>query len=405
MNTRLEQLHPYPFTRLRDLLAGVEVAVERPISLAVGEPQHSAPAFVLSRLTDSLAHIGRYPTTGGGEPLKCSLVNWLRQRYQLPESMLDTSMVLPALGTREALFAIAQVVIDSSGPERPIVMMPSPFYQIYEGAAIMAGAKPMYLSCHEADGFYPDLDSVSEQQWQACQLFYVCTPGNPTGAVLDNAFYTKLLSYADRYDFVVVSDECYSEIYLDELRPPLGLLDICREQGRADLKRCLVFNSLSKRSNLAGMRSGFVVGDAAIMQQFLLFRTYHGSAMPLHHQAASCAAWDDEQHVIENRALYREKFSAVMPILQTVFPDLRYPDAGFCLWVKTPIDDEQFAQGLYREQGVTVLPGRYLARDTQHNGQQDNAGAGRVRMALVASLDDCVEAAQRIVAYTRQLSQ
>jgi len=396
MNPYLNKLHAYPFTKLAALLSNVDVQSNSDaIAMTIGEPQHAPPKSAIDALVAELSGLNKYPSTQGGLPLRESIAAWLCRRYKLPLGSVDpATMVLPVVGSREALFAIAQTVVDSSASvEPPIVIIPSPFYQIYEGAAIMAGAEPLYLPCDNSNDYVPDLDSVTEAQWQRCQLMYICNPSNPTGAVPTREFYQRLLELADRYDFVIASDECYSEIYFDELSPPPGLLEVCHDTGRENFSRCLVFNSLSKRSNLAGMRSGFVAGCQATIKAFMLYRTYHGSAMPNHHQAASIVAWDDESHVQENRVLYREKMRAVVPILQQVM-SLEIPAAGFCLWAKLPIDDEHFAQTLYREQHVKVLPGQYLARTVNDY----NPGAGYSRLALVHSLDVCVEAAERIVA-------
>ena len=396
MNQHLKQLHEYPFTKLATLLADVEVqSTDAAIAMTIGEPQHAPPKPVLDALTAELSGLNKYPSTQGGLALRESIAAWLERRYQLPTGLVSPeTMVLPVVGSREALFAIAQTVVDSSkANEQPLVIIPSPFYQIYEGAAIMAGAEPLYLPCDKGNDYVPDLDAVTEAQWQRCQLIYICNPSNPTGAVPTREFYQRLLALADRYDFIIASDECYSEIYFDELSPPPGLLEVCYATGREDFSRCLVFNSLSKRSNLAGMRSGFVAGCQSAIKAFMLYRTYHGSAMPNHHQAASIVAWNDEAHVQDNRALYREKMQAVVPILQKVM-SVEIPAAGFCLWAKLSIDDERFTQALFSDEHVKVLPGQYLARSV--NGY--NPGAGYIRLALVHPLDVCVEAAERIVA-------
>ncbi|MBT8150750.1 MAG: succinyldiaminopimelate transaminase [Gammaproteobacteria bacterium] len=403
MNPNLARLYDYPFTRLRALLNGSSPAGDNAISLSVGEPQHPPPGFVLEALTGALDGLQRYPATQGSEPLRDAIANWLCRRYQLPGSAVDpASQVLPVQGTREALFAAAQFIVagqsssnnNSIANNNALVAMPSPFYQIYEGAAFMAGAQPLYLPCTSANGFKPDLNAVTEAQWKRCQLFYICNPSNPTGTVYDSSFYAQLLSLADRYDFIVASDECYSEIYLDEDKPTPGLLQVCSALGRDKYERCLVFNSLSKRSNLAGLRSGFVVGDANLITAFLRYRTYHGSAMPLHHQAASIVAWQDEEHVIKNRARYRDKILRSSEVLGDRL-EFELPAGGFCLWANCGGDDEQFALALYREKGVTVLPGSYLARDT--NGE--NPASGYLRLALVQPLEQCLEAAIRICDY------
>ncbi|MGB5325810.1 MAG: succinyldiaminopimelate transaminase [Pseudomonadales bacterium] len=394
MNPRLQQLHDYPFTRLGALLAGVAPpAAGNVLSLSVGEPQHPPPVFVAEALTAALGNLPRYPSTQGGDALRETIAHWLVNRYGLAATGVDpASQLLPVQGTREALFAAAQFIVAPSAGA--LVAMPAPFYQIYEGAALMAGATPLYLPCTRDNGFVPELDAVPTAHWQRCQLVYVCNPANPTGAVLDAAFYTKLLALADRYDFVVASDECYSEIYLDEAAPVPGLLQVCNALGRDDFARCLVFNSLSKRSNLAGLRSGFVAGDAALIAAFLRYRTYHGSAMPLHHQAASIAAWGDESHVVANRARYREKIQASSAVLQGV---LRFeiPAGGFCLWADCGVDDEAFARRLYAQQGVKVLPGSYLAREIDGV----NPASGYLRLALVQPLEQCLAAVRRIAAF------
>jgi N-succinyldiaminopimelate aminotransferase len=298
--------------------------------------------------------------------------------------------ILPVNGTREGLFAIAQCIVDRSA-SNPLVMMPNPFYQIYQGAAILAGAKPLLINCIEANQYLPDLDAITDEQWSQCQLIYICTPGNPTGAVMSDGYLQNLIALAQKHDFVIASDECYSEIYLDENQPPPGLLGAAMAMGLSDFRNCLVFHSLSKRSNLPGLRSGFVAGDAKLLQKFLLYRTYHGCSMPPATQSASIAAWSDEAHVIDNRARYREKFDQVLSILSdTLAP--RKPQGGFYLWPTTPIADTKFAQRLFAEQNITVLPGSYLSRNTP----EGNPGENRFRMALVAPLGECREAALRI---------
>ena len=305
---------------------------------------------------------------------------------------------MPVTGTREALFAFTQAVIDNS-QDSPVVVSPNPFYQIYEGAAILADAQPYYLDCIPEQGFIPDLSTVPESIWQRCQLLQICTPGNPTGAIMSVEQMQQAIALADKYDFIIASDECYSEVYFDEQAPPYGILQACQQMGRSDYHRCVVFHSLSKRSNLPGLRSGFIAGDAAILKSFLSYRTYHGCAMSLPVQDASTAAWNDEQHVIQNRTLYREKFAAVTEILRDVLP-FPEPQASFYLWPETPIDDRDFAQGLFAQQNVTLLPGQYLSRDSATG----NPGKNRVRMALVASTDECVEAALRIAQYVQSLN-
>lgn len=394
MNTNLAKLHSYPFEKLAKLKKGITPNPSlKHIPLSIGEPKHAPPQFVLDTLVDELDQVRVYPSTKGTVELRQSITDWLNQRFNLPTSIVSAEdNVLPVNGTREALFAIAQVVVDSSS--KSTVMLPSPFYQIYEGAAILSGSEPIYLQCQKENQFLPDLSVITENQWQQCQLFYLCSPNNPTGQVYSKQDYQHLIELADKYDFVIVSDECYSEIYPDEDNPPTGLLEVCATIGRHDLKRCLVFHSLSKRSNLPGLRSGFVAGDAAIMKEFLKYRTYHGSSMSIPTQLASIKAWQDEEHVINNRILYREKFESVATILKDVWP-LEQPQAGFNFWAKTPIDDEQFTQQLFKDQHITVLPGSYLSREI--NGI--NPGKNYVRMALVADVDQCIEAAKRIYTF------
>lgn len=386
MNPDLERLHPYPFEKLAALFDGLECADKPHIALSIGEPQHASPDVALRALGDNLSALARYPTTKGLPELRQAIADWLSSRFQLQGVDAD-QQVLPVNGTREALFAFAQAIIDRRN--EPLVVMPNPFYQIYEGAALLAGAEPVYLRCTESTGLQPDFDAVSADTWQRTQLLYICTPGNPTGAVLSIDQMQSLIRLADEHDFIIASDECYSEIYHEQA--PAGLLQACAAMGRHDYARCVVFHSLSKRSNLPGLRSGFAAGDADVLARFLRYRTYHGCAMPIHHQLASIAAWGDEAHVEENRARYREKFDQVLSVLSDVM-DVSRPDAGFYLWPRTPVDDEAFARELKRQQNVTVLPGRYLSRDVDGA----NPGAGHVRMALVAEQAQCLEAAQRI---------
>jgi N-succinyldiaminopimelate aminotransferase len=390
MNSNLARLQPYPFEKLRQLVADLSPADKSPIALSIGEPQHPPPAFVLSAISSNLGRIANYPTTAGLPELRESIAAWLVRRFQLAD--IDAAhQVLPVNGTREALFALAQAVVNAQ--PGALVMSPNPFYQIYEGAALLAGATPHFINCTADNGFLPDFSTVSAAQWQQCQLLYLCSPGNPTGAVLSLEQMQELIALAREYQFIIASDECYSEIYFDESAPPPGLLQACAGIGDGDYNNCVVFHSLSKRSNLPGLRSGFVAGDARILRQFGLYRTYHGCAMPLHHQLASIVAWDDEEHVRANRGLYREKFAAVLPQLRSVL-DVTPPEAGFYLWPQTPVSDTAFARQLYAHENVTVLPGSFLAR--QADGV--NPGVNRVRMALVADLDQCVEAARRIAA-------
>jgi len=391
VNPLLEKLEPYPFERLAHLVDGVEPPADlAPIRLTIGEPKHAPPAFVVDRLRASLAGVGTYPLTAGLPELRAACAAWLERRFALGAGAVDPgSMVLPVNGTREALFAFAQAVVDPAAGAR--VMMPNPFYQIYEGAALLAGAEPCYLPAGPGHQALPDLDAVPAKTWATCQLLYVCTPGNPTGAVMDVAYLARVLELADRYDFIVASDECYSEIYADEDAPPAGLLQACAALGRARFERCVVFHSLSKRSNLPGLRSGFVAGDPDVLARFRLYRTYHGCAMPVHVQQASIAAWNDETHVRENRVLYRAKYDAVMPILAGVL-ELERPAGSFYLWPRTPGDDEAFSRDLLAARNVAVLPGSYLGR--QAGGT--NPGRGRVRISLVAGVEECAEAARRI---------
>ena len=396
MNPNLERLHPYPFEKLAKLKAGISVPEHlAPISLGIGEPKHPSPAFVKQVIADNLDKLANYPTTKGLDELREAIANWASRRFQLAEGTLDPAKhVVPVNGTREAIFALVQAVVDSSKPAT--VVSPNPFYQIYEGAAFLAGADPVYLPCDASNGFIPDFDAVPESVWKDCQILFLCSPGNPSGAVIPRETLVKVIELADRHDFLIASDECYSELYPDEASPPEGLLQTCAAIGRHDFKRCVVFHSLSKRSNLPGLRSGFVAGDAEVLASYLKYRTYHGCAMPVHNQLASIAAWNDEDHVRENRAAYRAKFEAVVPILREVM-NVDFPDAGFYLWPETPMSDETFARELSAQQNVHVLPGRYLSRTVDGH----NPGENRVRMALVAPLEECVEAARRIVEFVK----
>lgn len=391
MNKDLSRLHRYPFEKLAELKQGLQPPENLAhIALSIGEPQHPAPQFVNACLVENLNQLSSYPVTRGNDALREAIAQWLARRFSIAADMIDpASNILPVSGTREALFAIAQCMVDRTA--NPLVMMPNPFYQIYEGATFLAGAEPRYLDCVESNGFLPDLDQVDAADWDRCQLIYICSPGNPTGAVMPVEYLQKLIGLAQQYDFVIASDECYSEIYFDEDHPPPGLLGAAAKLGLDDFARCLVFHSLSKRSNLPGMRSGFVAGDARLLRDFLLYRTYHGCALASATQFASTAAWQDETHVAENRDRYREKFAQVLHLLSDTLAPQK-PQAGFYLWAKTPIADTEFTQRLFAEQNVTVLPGRFLSRD-QNGG---NPGTNRVRMALVASLDECLDAARRI---------
>ncbi len=390
MNPELDRLHPYPFTRLARLKEGITPPRDRDhIPLSIGEPRHAPPHFIGQELLAHLHGLANYPLTKGSPALRETIAHWLVRRYTLAASAVDAErQVLPVNGTREALFAFAQAVVDRS--TRPIVIMPNPFYQIYEGAALLAGAEPWYANATAESGL-PDFSAVPADIWQRCQLLYLCSPGNPTGAVADLGVLQQLIRLADEHDFIIASDECYSEIYFDDQKPPPGLLQAATAMGRNDFRRCVVFHSLSKRSNVPGLRSGFVAGDAEILERFLLYRTYHGSAMPPHTQAASAKAWGDEQHVNDNRRLYRQKFTTVLEILTPVM-SVDQPEAGFYLWVRTESSDTDFARELYARQNVTVLPGSYLSREA--HGM--SPGKNRVRMALVAPLDECIDAAKRI---------
>ena len=390
MNSRLQQLQPYPFEKLRALLAGLTPA-DRPIRLSIGEPQHRTPDLIGRALNEHLDGLSVYPATAGLDRLRECIASWFTRRYGL--TTLDSrTQVLPVNGTREALFAFGQAVIDPARPS-PVVVSPNPFYQIYEGAAVLAGAEPLFLNQSEDNGFALDLDSISDDQWSRTQLLYVCSPANPSGKVLTLDDWRALFARSDRDGFVIASDECYSEIYDDHA--PLGALEAAHRLGRNGFHNLVVFNSLSKRSNAPGLRAGAVAGDAALLERFLLYRTYHGCAMSLAVQHASMAAWNDEAHVDDNRRQYRQKFDALVPMLQPVLHAPR-PDAGFYLWARVPGgDDEAFTRDLFAATHVTVLPGQYLARDAHGT----NPGRGYVRLALVPELADCIEAAQRIVAF------
>ena len=400
MNPDLDKLQPYPFQRIAQLLEGVNPADKPLISLAIGEPKHKAPDFILEALRDNMNGFSHYPLTKGSDNLRNAIAQWLTQRFKLPGGSINHEKhILPVNGTREALFAFAQAVIDRSQSKAQI-LMPNPFYQIYEGAALLAGAEPVYLPCTAETGFIPDFDSVSAKTWDNCQLIYLCSPGNPTGAVVPEEQIRQLLELAEKHDFVIASDECYSEIYFDEDNPPVGLLEVAAKAGNTDYKRCVVFHSLSKRSNVPGLRSGFIAGDAQILNKFLLYRTYHGCAMSPPVQEASIAAWNDEAHVLANRHLYREKFDAVLGILAPLM-DVQKPAASFYLWAgldeQSGLNDETFTREIYAQQNLKVVPGSYLSRDVAGL----NPGKNRLRMALVATLDECIEGAQRIESFLR----
>ena len=398
MNRNLDGLQPYPFEKLAALKSGVKPpGTLDHIALSIGEPRHPTPGFITEEVLSHLHGLAVYPATRGTSALRGAITEWATRRFELAPGALDPEHnVLPVNGTREALFAFAQAVVDPAGD--PLVLMPNPFYQIYEGAALLADATPRFIPVAADSGFVPDFTTVPADVWQLCQLIYICTPGNPTGAVMDVEQLQQLIGLADEHDFVIASDECYSEIYFDEASPPPGLLQAAAAMGRNDFRRCVVFHSLSKRSNAPGLRSGFVAGDGEILAQFFRYRTYHGCAMPPHHQAASVRAWADESHVRENRRLYADKFEAVVDVLAGVLPVMR-PAAAFYLWPETPVPDTEFARGLYAQQNVTVLPGSYLSREVDG----DNPGANRIRLALVAPFDECIDAATRIRAFTESL--
>jgi N-succinyldiaminopimelate aminotransferase len=396
LNPDLARLKPYPFQRLRELLHGLNPPASRsPINLSIGEPKHPTPHFIREALVAHLDGLAAYPATHGMDGLRLAIGQWLERRFSLPRVNPQTQ-VLPVLGSREALFAFAQVVVDRR--RRPVVVSPNPFYQIYEGAALLAGAEPHYLNTTPENGFRMDFSALPTDVLERTQLVYVCSPGNPTGRVLSLAEWQELFDLSDRHGFVIAADECYSEIYFDEANPPLGALEAAHRLGRREFTNLVVFGSLSKRSNVPGMRSGFVAGDAEILEKFLLYRTYHGCAMSPAVQHASAAAWRDEEHVRENRRLYRAKFEIFRDIVGDALP-LALPDAGFYYWVRTPLADTEFARRLYRDYNVTVLPGSFLAREAHGL----NPGAGFVRIALVAAEAECVEAARRIKQFVESL--
>ena len=396
MNPALSHLQLYPFQRLNALKADLPDPPrdKAHIALSIGEPKHPAADFLVDALGDESlirSGLGTYPATLGSEELRVSISDWLGNRFSVQVD--PQRQVLPVNGTREALFSFGQAVL--SGKQGAAALLPNPFYQIYEGAILMRGAQPVFMPTHRANGYLPDFASIPEETWRRCELVYLCSPGNPTGAVLDMAALEELLELRDRYDFVIASDECYSEIYADEQNPPPGLLQACASTGRDNFTGCVVFHSLSKRSNLPGLRSGFVAGDAELLAPYYQYRTYHGCAMPAQVQAISAIAWRDEEHVLRNRALYREKFAAVTPIIASCL-DVEMPQAAFYLWPQTPIDDQDFAANLFATQNVTVLPGQFLSR---RGADGKNPGTNHVRIALVAPLADCIEAAERIKAH------
>jgi N-succinyldiaminopimelate aminotransferase len=403
VNPNLARLQPYPFERLRALFQGVTPPADRrEVKLSIGEPQHPTPAFIRQALIAGLDGLANYPTTQGVPALRNAIASWIKARYGLPEINPETE-ILPVNGSREALFSFAQAIIDPTRPgldTPPLVVSPNPFYQIYEGAALLGGAQPRFLNTLPENDYALDFESLSAEEWSRVQLLYVCSPGNPTGKVYGIDDWKTLFALSDRYGFVIASDECYSELYFDD-RKPLGGLQAAQQLGRS-FERLVIFSSLSKRSNVPGMRSGFVAGDAQLIKQFLLYRTYHGCAMSPAIQAASVAAWQDEAHVAENRRLYAEKFALVTPMIADVL-DTALPDASFYLWTRvdrrTGLSDTEFARQLYASENVVVLPGSFLGREV--NGV--NPGAGFIRIALVAGVAECSEAAQRIVRFTRSI--
>ena len=396
MNTLLSLLQPYPFERLKQLHSGIEPVNMAPISLSIGEPKHLPPEFVINTLSNSLDKISVYPKTQGTRELRHSISHWLEQRFHLPsDSINPEQQVLPLNGTREGLFSFIQASVSHN--ENAHILMPNPFYQIYEGAALLAGATPVFLNCLAENNYQPDYQAIDEQTWRKCQVLILCSPGNPTGAVTGKETLIQLIKLADQYDFVIASDECYSEIYFDETNPPAGLLEACAAIGRYDYHRCVVFHSLSKRSNLPGLRSGFIAGDKAILKEFLRYRTYHGCAMPEPTQMASAVAWQDEQHVIENRKIYTRKFQRVLETLDG-YLDLKMPEAAFYFWASLPDNDEVFCRNLFAQQHVIALPGQFLSRNS--NGV--NPGTNHARMALVATEEECIEAAMRIKTFMQE---
>jgi N-succinyldiaminopimelate aminotransferase len=396
MNPDLQKLQPYPFQKLARLFGEVSAnPALKPISLHIGEPKHTTPRFIKDALQGGLDGLANYPTTTGSETLRQTIADWLHRRYDIPAPDMKTQ-VLPVNGSREALFAFAQAVIDRSRPD-PVVVCPNPFYQIYEGAALLGGATPHFLNTLAEDNHALDFSQLSDEIWQRAQLIYVCSPGNPNGRVMPLAEWKTLFEMSDRYGFVIAADECYSEIYFGDAQP-LGALQAAQQLGRGDYRNLVVFSSLSKRSNVPGLRSGFVAGDAAVLEKFALYRTYHGCAMNPAVQAATIAAWNDEKHVVENRHLYAQKFDLAIKALSPVLP-VSKPDAGFYLWLRTPIADTLYAQQLYRDYNVSVLPGSFLAREAHGI----NPGANFIRLALVAGVEETQEAVDRIAEFTNKL--
>lgn len=395
MNPYLNQLQPYPFQRLRELFKGITPNPQMsPINLSIGEPKHDTPALIKAAFTQNLAGLATYPTTIGSPVLRTAINDWLQRRYKIPALDIDKA-ILPINGSREALFAFAQAVIDNTCNHTPVVISPNPFYQIYEGATLLAGAQPYFINTTPDNHFVMDLSQVPLEILNRTQLVYVCNPGNPSGKVMDLTAWKKLFEISDTYGFAIASDECYSEIYFNEENPPIGALQAAHLLGRSN-ERIVMFSSLSKRSNVPGMRSGFVAGDPNMIENFALYRTYHGSAMNPAVQAASIAAWNDEQHVIENRRLYKQKFEFATHQLKAVWPDTQLPDAAFYLWINTHLNDTEVAKQLYRDFHITVLPGSFLAREAHGS----NPGQGFIRIALVSSYDETMQACTRILQLT-----
>jgi N-succinyldiaminopimelate aminotransferase len=401
MNSLLSLLQPYPFERLNALKAGIIPADLPHIALSIGEPKHLPPEFVVKKLSESLGKISVYPKTQGIFELRHAIAQWLEKRFHLISGSINPDQhVLPLNGTREGLFSFIQAAVTHD--REALVLMPNPFYQIYEGATLLAGATPYFLNCLPDNNYHPDYDAIDEATWRKCQLLVLCSPGNPTGAVTTKETLVKLIQLADKYDFIIASDECYSEIYFDEAIPPTGLLEACASIGRHHYERCVVFHSLSKRSNLPGLRSGFIAGDKDILKAFLSYRTYHGSAMPEPTQIASTIAWQDEQHVIENRIFYTRKFNRTLEALDGCL-NVSMPQAAFYLWPQLPENDETFCQKLFAEQNLTLLPGQYLSRlNLSCLGHGINPGLNHARLALVATEAECIDAAQRIKTFVRK---
>lgn len=392
MNPNLAKLNPYPFEKLRKLTQDVTPASMSPIAWSIGEPKHEAPAFLEEVLTANMAGYSKYPATAGLPELKEAIAQWIRRRFlsTRPDAIQPDQHILPVTGTREALFAVIQALFDNQRPDREI-WMPNPFYQIYEGAALLAGAEVRFLNCTAEHDYQPDYSALTDEDWARCQILFLCTPGNPSGSILSIAELQQLIKKARQHDVLLISDECYSELYRDEAQPPAGLLQACDSLPEDDFRQCLVFHSLSKRSNLPGLRSGFVAGDAKRIQQFLTYRTYHGCAMPVPHQQVSIAAWQDEAHVIANRKLYNDKYQMIQAELGDRLP-IRIPPASFYLWPNLEQDDEAIARHWLKAANIRVLPGQYLSRMSQGI----NPGYGHVRIALVATLDECFDAATRL---------